>query len=729
VSLGNEQTMVDIFLSYARSDRERAIQFVNAFEGRGWSVWWDGRLGAGDKFRDVIDEKLKIAKCVVVLWSASSVSREFPIGEAEAAQQRDILIPVLIDRVKQPLGFGERQAADLSNWDGSASAPSFQKLLNDIGDRIGAAPVKAADAAAPSLGDRFPRRNWDFTGREPNLTSLHAALTAQQPDAQVHAVVGFEGVGKTQLVIEYAHRYSEAYRLVWWLPASEPDALRHSYSELANELGLRELDGRNPAPPLDLVRKWLGRNQGWLLIFDDARVAGDIERYLPSRLTGRVVVTSTNQDWQLGIVTPLPLFERDEAADFLLRRAKRGRDEEAAAHDLAEWLGRLPLALEQGAAYVVARQISFAEALEIFRLDAMRLLKAPVRAADQSSTLWAMWQRAFDEATTESQAAADVLNLCAFFAPEDIPRWLLDRGQSAARADRHDAIAPLRRYGLVHATLDIVSVHSLFQEFLREQLADVDAQGYAARVLALIEEAFPDDPSDVKTWKQCGLLLLHASTALAHGEARGTDIDVRVRLLDRLGVYLQAQGLFAAADERFRDALQILEKIGERGPLTATVRRHVGTLLLESGDIDAAQRCLEEALQVHSDRCGAESVEVADDKVSLAAVVVEHGDLPRATDLLEHALAIHSERQGHAHLSVARDLTDLAVVHLRSGNLLKAQVEIAQALAAYEAVQQGGHPNARFLQFLGSSLSADDDPASSPVGRFADILAATVGCV
>jgi len=68
--------MADIFLSYARADQERAKQIAEALEARGWSVWWDVSIVAGDRFRSKIAEQLHSAHCVVVLWSRQSIESD-----------------------------------------------------------------------------------------------------------------------------------------------------------------------------------------------------------------------------------------------------------------------------------------------------------------------------------------------------------------------------------------------------------------------------------------------------------------------------------------------------------------------------------------------------------------------------------------------------------------------------------------------------------------------------
>lgn len=91
--------MANVFVSYAREDRERAHILANALEANGWSVWWDRKIIAGHTFDQVIERELETAKSVVVLWSKNSVSSEWVKNEAAVAAERGVLVPALIDPV------------------------------------------------------------------------------------------------------------------------------------------------------------------------------------------------------------------------------------------------------------------------------------------------------------------------------------------------------------------------------------------------------------------------------------------------------------------------------------------------------------------------------------------------------------------------------------------------------------------------------------------------------
>lgn len=122
----------DIFVSYARSDRARAEALVRGLEGKGWTVWWDTRIKAGEFFDDVIEAALRDARSCVVLWSLASVKSQWVKAEAYRASQRGILVPVLLDDVELPLGFSLIQAATLIGWSGTLPDPAFDVVAEAI---------------------------------------------------------------------------------------------------------------------------------------------------------------------------------------------------------------------------------------------------------------------------------------------------------------------------------------------------------------------------------------------------------------------------------------------------------------------------------------------------------------------------------------------------------------------------------------------------------------------
>lgn len=123
--------MSEIFISYKREDEAKVARLVRALEQAGLSPWWDRGLPGGESWRANIEAALSAAKVVIVAWTHDSVSPagDFVRDEASQAKARGALVPVLLDRVRPPLGFGEIQAIDLSRWRGGARDPDFVDLV------------------------------------------------------------------------------------------------------------------------------------------------------------------------------------------------------------------------------------------------------------------------------------------------------------------------------------------------------------------------------------------------------------------------------------------------------------------------------------------------------------------------------------------------------------------------------------------------------------------------
>lgn len=122
--------MADVFVSYKAEDRRRVTPLVEALNADGFSVWWDEQISGGAAWRQTIEKELNAAKCAVVVWSKRSVGPEgtFVQDEAAWAQERHVYVPVTIDKVHLPLGFGETQAFPLTGWHGDRSDPHYKAV-------------------------------------------------------------------------------------------------------------------------------------------------------------------------------------------------------------------------------------------------------------------------------------------------------------------------------------------------------------------------------------------------------------------------------------------------------------------------------------------------------------------------------------------------------------------------------------------------------------------------
>lgn len=126
--------MTDIFISYKREDEARVAPIVEGLRAAGLSVWWDRYIGGGESWRQSIAQNLEEARCVIVVWSTISVGPlgDFVHDEAGRAKARGVLLPVRIDDVREPVGFGEVQTLDLAGWRGNPRDRRFQHLVATV---------------------------------------------------------------------------------------------------------------------------------------------------------------------------------------------------------------------------------------------------------------------------------------------------------------------------------------------------------------------------------------------------------------------------------------------------------------------------------------------------------------------------------------------------------------------------------------------------------------------
>jgi len=137
--------MADIFISYASEDRNRVRPLAEALQERGFKVWWDRSLAAGQDYTAIIEKELKDAKAVIVVWTQSSANSTFVRDEAGRARDEGRLVPVMLDQVQIPLGFGAFQAEDFTRWNGGANAPQMQLLVEVLSAKLSGREVNTSE--------------------------------------------------------------------------------------------------------------------------------------------------------------------------------------------------------------------------------------------------------------------------------------------------------------------------------------------------------------------------------------------------------------------------------------------------------------------------------------------------------------------------------------------------------------------------------------------------------
>jgi nucleoside phosphorylase len=335
-------------------------------------------------------------------------------------------------------------------------------------------------------------RNPFFTGRGDILAKLHEALKNENeiaitPSKKATALSGLGGVGKTQTVAEYAHRYQADYSAVLWVLADGKDLLRSSFAQLSVLLGFK---AEKQDDQILAVQSWLRNNDGWLLIFDNAETLELLtaaKELLPTNAQGHVLFTTRAQaTGGLASVT-VDCFDDDTGAVFLLRRSKqvamdlatleqvrpRVSDKDwQTATELVHELGGLALAIDQAGAYIEQTDCGLEGYLSRYRTNAAVMLQERggyVHSADHPEAVYKTFLLAAENAKSRSELAYEILLDSALLHPDGISEKLY---ADCNPLELDKALAALKDYSLIQRVQvedrKFFTVHRLVQVVIRD---------------------------------------------------------------------------------------------------------------------------------------------------------------------------------------------------------------------------------------------------------------------
>lgn len=398
---------------------------------------------------------------------------------------------------------------------GSVSSPVKQS----------AGPLSAQPQTAPPnprrIGANLPLRNRNFTGREEQLTKLRQRLATGITTAVLpEALHGMGGVGKSQIAIEYVYRYGRDYELIWWIPSEQTNLIVQSLIELGEHMGLRAGADRSAVPAVLEALRVGQPYSNWLLVFDNAENPHEVRQFFPHDGPGRVMVTSRNSQWStLASSLEVDVFTRSESVALIKRRSPQIPDE--AADRLADALGDLPLAVEQAAVWLAETGMPAHQYLDLFETKCSELLElAP--PADYDLPVAAAWNVSLDRLSEDHPAALQLLQICAFFAPEPISRGFFEAVRGVAAPPElssalddpiklSHAVREIGRYAL--ARIDhrnsTIQVHRLVQRVLVEQMNPQERIRMRHCAHEILANADPRNPGLPEAWPRYSALLPH----------------------------------------------------------------------------------------------------------------------------------------------------------------------------------------------------------------------------
>jgi tetratricopeptide (TPR) repeat protein len=548
----------------------------------------------------------------------------------------------------------------------------------------------------PSIGDLFK-------GRDEFMRRLHDSLTRARGGRTAivsQALYGLGGIGKTRAAVEYAWAHADEYTALLFAVAESPEALRRNLAALAGAL-LPQLDTTDDAVRLAAVLDWLKSNPSWFLVLDnvDRKPAlAEVERLLSGLAGGHVAVTGRLADFSANF-QPLELevLAVEDAAAFLLARTEGRRraasDDAAKSREVAQELGQLALALEQAAAFIAKRRLTFAQYLEEWRSKRGAILGwSDPTVTGYPRSVAITWQTSVAQL---SEGGRRLLERLAWLAPEKVPESLLNVPIPGAEKDKlRESYDDLAAYSLVTRDTEgpFFLVHRLVQDVMRRSLAGNAPQRGLSEALGWIDAAFVGQPNDVRNWPRLNPLVPHVRTVTAYADVEGI-VQPTAQLMNQLVLLLERKALHAEAEGLIRRALAIEEKsFGPDHPNVARDLNNLAQLLISTNRFAEAERLMSRALAIVEGALGPDHPSVATGLNNLAQLLKDTNRLAEAEPLMRRALAIDEKNFGPDHPTVAIYLSNLASLLQDTNRLTEAEPLMRRALAIAEESFGQDHP-------------------------------------
>ena len=561
------------------------------------------------------------------------------------------------------------------------------------------------DQAGQKLWNVPFRRNPYFTGYDEMIEDLHQHLSTEKDGVAIKTISGLGGIGKTQLMLEYAYRKRDDYQAVFWLKADTQGLLEEDLAQAARLLEVPEARKRQPNHQylVNEAKQWFQKHSDWLLLLDNVEEDIHVKDILSGMPHGHVLLTTRSQAVaELASNLRLGKMQPEEGALLLLRRAHIllpsvsldtfPHVDRQKALELSLLLDGLPLALDQAGAYIDEAKCSISDYIQLYYKYRKELLQRRSQReklyADYRESVATTWLISFRKVEQQCPAATKLLDFCAFLHPDAIPEDILLEGTHLANTGIHpivesalqlnQACEVLLRYSLIrrNAAANLFSIHRLVQAVLQDGMDEQTQRIWAEQVVHVVERAFTSSPLEqveyyipharlcadfIKRWNLTGEAPTHLLERVA-GE-----VNKRGWHAQATPLYLRAFG--ASVDLRGNDDLRTIDLLCE-----------VGRVHMELGVYGMAVFLYERAKKEYERILGMEHPSVVDCLNHLALAELKGKNMANAAHYCTQALAWHKRVSEPAFAQRATTYSIAAEIAAIFGNAVLAEAYYQDAL-------------------------------------------------
>ena len=562
----------------------------------------------------------------------------------------------------------------------------------------------------------------DFTGRQQELQDLHRAC---QHHYRV-AITGLGGVGKTALALRYVNKHQTDYQFVYLIPAGTSRLIKDGLLQLADDLHLPKVEEIEER--LELLKRRLDRlEQKYLLIFDgidQVEAFDELTKYLPERgncllLTSRMPEQSRIRNFEIIELRP---FSPEDAVNYLLNSTSS--EEEKEASKLAEYLGRLPLALAQAAMYIYQHKISIHEYIQEFNQYQLKLFehKRLNLLTGEEKTILTTWNISLNaiETVHKCPLAKELMAFFAFLGQASIPfnlvkEWFETTHSTNEDLELIDALKHLCDYSVIdNPSPDFFQVNPLVQQVTHFQMTNpqlVFDQTFMALTLQI--RKFQQD--NVNTWNLVKPTVPHALSLLKRQDLMANmTLEKQCEFMGLLGNICSADGNFYQALEVHKSRLKLATEWHKQSPQLqetnielARSYNDIGSRLEALGKYDEALEYHRKALEILLKANGENHLGIALSYNNIGMDLRSLEKYNEALDSHQKALNMQLKVHGEDHPDVARSYSNIGLSLQKLEKCVEALDYHRKALNMLLKVYGEDHPLiARSYNHIGESFSS-----------------------
>jgi hypothetical protein len=400
---------------------------------------------------------------------------------------------------------------------------------------------------------------------------------------------------------------------VFWFPAIDTASFEHAYQKMGQKLQIPGIN-EDKADVKSLVKGFLSQESAgrWLLIVgnaDDIEVLYNrakesnescgspaLADYLPFSRKGSILFTTRNRKVAvkqagIDIVTLKEMNEIDSQKLLEMSLINKSlMEEKDTTTELLNFLAHLPLAIKQATAFLNENEISISDYLKIYESDNEQMIALLGRDFEDhgryntiKNPIVSTWLISFRQILRYNQLAAEYLHIMSCCAQQDIPSSLLPLAPILLQ---QEAFGLLKAYAFItpHKGQHSYDIHRLVQVAVRNWLKTRNELSmWSSKTLAQNARIFPLFRYENRD--ECTPYLPYALCILDFPEFSENFEEPLRNLLCKVGNYFLRTGKYPEAKQRYRQVLELKEKVlGKDHPNTLLTKHNLTTLLRQQGE-------------------------------------------------------------------------------------------------------------------------------------------------